>query len=78
MLSFLPVWATEGLSMSLCFSGVSAADEPDSVLHRGEQEAVSAGRPADRRSAPPAEQRRVQSAGPGTSDHQESVCRKYT
>lgn len=57
--------------MKVCFPGVSAADEPDSFLRGGEQEAIGAGRPGDRRTAPPAGQRPVRPAGPGTPDHQE-------
>lgn len=53
------------------FPGVSASDEPDPVLHCGEQEAAVAGEPADWRTAPPADQRGVRPADPGTPDHQE-------
>lgn len=57
--------------MVVIFPGVSASDEPDSVLHRGEQEPSGAGQPADWRTAPPADQRGLRPADPGTPDHQE-------
>ena len=55
----------------LVFPGVSASDEPDSVLRRRGQEPGGSGQPADRRTAPPADQRRVRPAAEGTSGHQE-------
>lgn len=57
--------------MVVIFPGVSASDEPDSVLHRGEQEPSGAGQPADWRTAPPVDQRGLRPADPGTPDHQE-------
>lgn len=51
--------------------GVSASDEPDSVLRGGEQEPSGAGQPADRRTAPPAGQRGVRPAAAGTPGLQE-------
>lgn len=61
------------LLMILVFPGVSASDEPDSVLCGGEQDHSSPGQPPDRRTAPPAGLRGVCPAAAGTPDCQEWV-----